>query len=176
LKVNDTYQQWEVDGILEQKLKTVQELAAKRIIQKEIAECLNITEKTLIKIKKDHPRLNQAFLNGDAELKEKLIDAVFQKAVGFEYEEVQTIIEEVNGVARKKIAKTKKRALPDFNAIKYLLIIKFGRDYNEKKEELDLLQKRLERGEEVWLNADYNEEHPAAKRVREQSKRQREGS
>jgi hypothetical protein len=159
-KLKDTYEQWESDGILEERLKTIQESVAKRIIQKEIAESLGMSERTLIKLKKAHPRLNQAFINGDEELKYKLIDAVYQKAVGFEYEEVQTIIEEATSGTKKKIVKTKKRALPDFNALKYLLIIKFGREYNEKKEELDIMYQRLEKGEEVWINEDNEDDHP----------------
>lgn len=48
----DTYEQWEADGVLEDKLKLVKELVSKRIIQKEIANALNISERVLIKLKK----------------------------------------------------------------------------------------------------------------------------
>lgn len=166
-KVRDTYEQWEADGILEDKLKTIQELVGKRIIQKEIAEFLGLSERTLIKIKKAHPRLNQAFINGDSELKDKLIDKVYEKAMGFDYEETQTVVEETSSGTKKKIVKNKKKALPDFNAIKYLLIIKFGREFNEKKEELDLMYKRLEKGEEIWLSNDdeYQKPVPPTKRI-----------
>ena len=126
----------------------------------------------MIKLKKAHPRLNQAFINGDDELKDRLMDAVYQKAVGFDYEETQTIIEETKTGTKKKILKTKKRALPYFNALKYLLIIKFGREYNEKKEELDIMYERLNRGEEVWLDDNSYERNPAVKNIRKQSKKQ----
>lgn len=56
-KVKDTYEQWEADGILEERLKSIQELVAKRIIQKEVAEFLGLSERTLIKIKKAHPKI-----------------------------------------------------------------------------------------------------------------------
>lgn len=170
-KLNDTYEQWEADGILEEKLKSIQDLVGKRIIQKEIAEFLGLSEKTLIKLKKAHPRLNQAFINGDLELKDKLMDAMFQRAVGFDYEETQTIIEENKSGTKKRIVKTKKKALPDFSALKYLLIIKFGRDFNDRKEELDIMNKRLEKGEEVWLNEDSIEENTRPNRIRKQSKK-----
>lgn len=127
-------------------------MVSKRIIQKEISGFLGISEKTLIKLKKAHPRLNQAFVNGDLELKDKLMDAMLQRAVGFDYEETQTIIEENKHRTKKKMVKTKKRSLPDYSALKYLLIIKFGRSYNDRKEELDIMYQRLEKGEEVWLN------------------------
>jgi hypothetical protein len=170
-KLKDTYEQWEEDGVVEEKLKLIQDLVSKRIIQKDIAESLGVSEKTLIKLKKVHPRLNQAFVNGDSELKDKLMDAMFQRAIGFEYEETQTIIEENKNGTKKKIVKTKKRALPDYSAIKYLLIIKFGRDFNDKKEEIDLMFQRLEKGEEVWLNENCIQENTRPNRIRKQSKR-----
>jgi len=33
-KLNDTYEQWEADGILEEKLKSIQDLVGKRNIKK----------------------------------------------------------------------------------------------------------------------------------------------
>ena len=61
-------------------------------------------------------------------------------AVGFEYEETQTIIEETKTGTKKRITKYKKQSLPDVQAIKYLLITKFGIEYNEKKAEIELMQ------------------------------------
>ena len=83
-KVLDTYQQWEADGVLDERIKSIQDMVARRIIQKDIAKAMNLSENTLIKLKRSHPRLNQAFINGDDELKYKLMDALFQRAVGME--------------------------------------------------------------------------------------------
>lgn len=168
-KLNDTYEQWEADGILEERLKSIQELATKRITQKEIAAFLGISEKTLIKFEKIHPKLNQAFINGDTELKYRLTDKMYERAMGFDYEETQTIIEETNSGTKKKIVKNKKKSLPDFNAIRYLLITKFGREFNEKKEELDIMYKRLENNEEVWSfgNDDQSNSNSIEKRIKE---------
>lgn len=44
------------------------------------------------------------------------------------------------------------------NAVRYLLIIKFGRDYNDKKEEIDAMYERLRNREEKWTNASSDEE------------------
>lgn len=170
-KVLDTYQQWEADGVLDERIKSIQEMVARRIIQKDIAKAMNLSENTLIKLKRAHPRLNQAFINGDNELKYKLMDALFQRAVGMEYEEIQTIIEETPSGTKKKLVKTKKKALPDFNAIKYLLIIKFGREYNERKEEIDIMLKRIEKGEETWINEHSDEETLGVVNIRKQPKK-----
>lgn len=170
-KVLDTYQQWEADGVLDERIKSIQDMVARRIIQKDIAKAMNLSENTLIKLKRSHPRLNQAFINGDDELKYKLMDALFQRAVGMEYEEVQTIIEETSSGTKKRLVKTKKKALPDFNAIKYLLIIKFGREYNERKEEIDIMLKRIEKGEETWINELSDEETLGVVNIRKQPKK-----
>jgi hypothetical protein len=170
-KVLDTYQQWEADGVLDERIKSIQDMVARRIIQKDIAKAMNLSENTLIKLKRSHPRLNQAFINGDDELKYKLMDALFQRAVGMEYEEVQTIIEETSSGTKKRLVKTKKKALPDFNAIKYLLIIKFGREYNERKEEIDIMLKRIEKGEETWINEHSDEETLGVVNIRKQPKK-----
>ena len=170
-KVLDTYQQWEADGVLDERIKSIQDMVARRIMQKDIAKAMNLSENTLIKLKRSHPRLNQAFINGDDELKYKLMDALFQRAVGMEYEEVQTIIEETSSGTKKRLVKTKKKALPDFNAIKYLLIIKFGREYNERKEEIDIMLKRIEKGEETWINEHSDEETLGVVNIRKQPKK-----
>ena len=170
-KVLDTYQQWEADGVLDERIKSIQDMVARRIIQKDIAKALNVSENTMIKLKRSHPRLNQAFINGDDELKYKLMDALFQRAVGMEYEEVQTIIEETSSGTKKRLVKTKKKSLPDFNALKYLLIIKFGREYNERKEEIDIMLKRIEKGEETWINEHSDEETLGVVNIRKQPKK-----
>jgi hypothetical protein len=97
-----------------------------------VAEYLGITEKTVIKLRKTHKRLDDAFQFGDEDLRQKLVDAVYQRAIGFEYEETQTVIEETKTGTKKRITKYKKQSLPDIQAIKYLLITKFGIEYNEE--------------------------------------------
>lgn len=170
-KLIDTYEKWQQVGILKKKLKTVQELTAKRINQSNIAEVLGVSERTLIKLKRAHPKLNQAFIFGNDELKYKLVDTMLKKAMGFEYEETQTTIEETKAGTKKKIVKTKKKSLPDFNAIKYLLIVKFGRDFNERREEIDLMYKKNETKSEVWIGESSDDSNTKYKRIPKQSKK-----
>ena len=66
-------------------------------------EYLGITEKTVIKLRKKHPKLEEAFQYGDEELKKNLEDAMYRRAIGFEYEETQTIIEETKTGTKKRI-------------------------------------------------------------------------
>ena len=170
-KMLDTYERWKESGNLESKLKTISEMISKRATQKQIAQYLGVSEKTLIKLRKTHQELDNAFQYGDEELKQNLIDAMLQRAIGFEYEETQTVIEETKSGTKKRITKYKKRSLPEIAAIKYLLIIKFGLEYNDKKEEIELMHKRLEKGEEVWSNEFSHEESNPIIRIRKQSEK-----
>ncbi|HAX02667.1 MAG: hypothetical protein A2Y45_01490 [Tenericutes bacterium GWC2_34_14] len=167
----DLYERWEQSGHLESRLKSISEMISKRATQKQIALYLGVTDKTLIKLRKVHPRLDKAFQYGDEELKQNLIDAMLQRAIGFEYEETQTVIEETKTGTKKRITKYKKRSLPEIAAIKYLLIVKFGLEYNDKKEEIELMNKRLEKGEEAWSNEFSHEESNPIIRIRKQSEK-----
>ena len=170
-KMLDTYERWAASGNLDIKLKAISEMISKRATQKQIAQYLGISEKTLIKLRKTHSKLDSAFQYGDEELKQKLLDAMYQRAIGFDYEETQTVIEETKTGTKKRITKYKKKSLPEIAAIKYLLIIKFGLEYNDKKEEIELMNKRLEKGEEVWKNEYSHEESNPINRIRKQSEK-----
>lgn len=154
----DYYEKWERDGILDKRLSEIKELVSKAVPQVEIAKILGMSEKTMYKLKNRHPKMNQAFVFGNDDLKYTLIDTLIKKAVGYEYEETQTTIEETKTGTKKKIVKYKKKAQPDMNAVRYLLIIKFGREYNDKKEEIDAMYERLRNREEKWTNASSDEE------------------
>ena len=52
---------------------------------------------------------------------EEYKEAIKKIAKGYDYEEVQTLIEETASGTKKKIIKTKKHILPNFNACKYLI-------------------------------------------------------
>jgi hypothetical protein len=154
----DYYEKWERDGILDKRLSEIKELVSNAVPQVEIAKILGMSEKTMYKLKNRHPKMNQAFVFGNDDLKYTLIDTLIKKAVGYEYEETQTTIEETKTGTKKKIVKYKKKAQPDMNAVRYLLIIKFGREYNDKKEEIDAMYERLRNREEKWTNASSDEE------------------
>ena len=104
-KLLDLYERWEKSGHLESKLKSIAEMVSKRATQRQVAEYLGVTEKTIIKLRKVHPKLNDAFQYGDEELKHKLLDAVYQRAIGFEYEETQTVIEKQTGTKNESQVK-----------------------------------------------------------------------
>lgn len=122
----DYYEKWERDGILDKRLNEMKELVSKAVPQVEIAKMLGMSENTMNSLKNRHTKMNQAFVFGNDVLKYTLIDTLIKKDFGYEYEEIQTTIEETKTRTKKKIVKYKKKAQPDMNSVGYLLIIKFG--------------------------------------------------
>lgn len=51
----------------------------------------------------------------------KYLEAIKKRALGYEYEEVVTLIEETESGTKKKIMRTKKHMPPDITAAKLLL-------------------------------------------------------
>jgi DNA-binding XRE family transcriptional regulator len=156
-KTLDYYEKWQRDGLLDKKLKDIHNWINDGITQKEVAKLLGMSEKTMYKLKNRYPKMNQAFVFANDDLKYLLLDTMIKKATGYEYEESQTTIEETKSGTKKRIVKYKKKAQPDMKAIRYLLIIKFGRDFNEKKEEIEALYERIRNKEENWSNASSDE-------------------
>lgn len=151
----DTYEKWEQQGILKKKLKDVKELVAKNITQKRIAEYLGMTEKTLIKLKKKHKKLEKAFIYGNDELLETLMSTILKKAKGYTIPLQQKIMEDnksAKNSKKTKIVIQEKHYPPDLNAAKYILVLKFGKKYNDKRKELDLMKERINK-EEMWNDA-----------------------
>ena len=104
----DTFERWEKTGLLIEKLKLIERLAAKNVTQREIAKQLGISEKTLQKMKNKHVEFARAFSTGHITLKEDLLDVIYKKAMGFFEEDVKTFIEEHNNKTKRKVVKNKK--------------------------------------------------------------------
>ena len=150
-KPHDIFMTWKMNGQLENKLATIESLASKRVIQSEIANQLGISSKTFIKLKKKYPEIVEALNKGEESLKVNIMDAILKRALGFkETDEVQ-VLEMVNGKQKKKITKTTKYYPPDIEAGKYILIVKFGKDFSPKKFELDLMKERIDKKDENWI-------------------------
>ena len=148
-KTKDTYMVWKEQKILSNKSVIIEDLVSQNTSQRIIASKLGISEKTLIKLKKEHTDLLEAFIAGSEKLKTTLINALYKKAVGMTVEDEVTTYEVVDGRKKQRIVKTKKTYPPDTEAIKYLLAVKFGREYSPKKYELELMEKRIEG--EKWI-------------------------
>jgi len=148
----DTYQKWERSGQLDEKLEGIRELVSKRVSEGKIAEYLGISQKTLIRLKKVYPKVNAAIDKGREDLRHELIDSIYKSAVGFTIEKVTSTIEETKAGTRKRVVKEAIYHKPETKAAIYLLTLTFGDEYHERKREIDLMEQRLNAGDEVWIS------------------------
>jgi len=148
----DTYQKWKETGQLDSVLSFIKECAKKLITQREMCEYLKINEATFVRLKKKYHELEVMQQKAKLELKKDLVSALYKKAIGYEViEEEQFIEDRGKGKEQKrKIHRTKKQVQPDFKSIVYLLTKNFGRDFSERKEELDIMEKRVNLMREDW--------------------------
>ncbi|MDL2292522.1 hypothetical protein LJC17_02920 [Acholeplasma sp. OttesenSCG-928-E16] len=145
-------EQWEEDGRLEEVMEFIKECSRKLITQAEMCEHLKINEATFSRMKKKHPEIQKIQNEALLDLKKDLAGALYKKAVGFELiEETQDIEDGGKGQKQKrKIHRVKKQVAPDYKSIIYLLSKTFGREYSERYEELQMMERKLEQAKEEW--------------------------
>lgn len=155
----DTYQQWAKSGSADTYLSSIRRWVSDNATQKQIAKNLHITEKTLISLKQKHKEVQQAFDEGDDILRVELENAILKRARGMKLEDEVQTYEMVDGVTERKkqrIVKTKKEIPPDTQAAIYLLQTKFGRGYNPRKDQINIMEKKAEG--EKWIHMTDEEE------------------
>lgn len=91
------------------------------LTEEQVAQKLGIAYSTLNVYKDNHSALSEALKKGKEELIEELENSLYKKAMGYEYEEVETWIEEVDGVQKKRVKRVKKIAPPDTGALCFAL-------------------------------------------------------
>ena len=151
-KKEDTYKMWERTGVLKSKLDYIKAAAATFYTQKQMCHDLGINENTFVQLKKRHPEIQKAISDGEGLLLNDLFSALKTKAVGHK-EKVTTKSMEKNplGGTKTKVNEEEKYFPPDFEALKYILIIKFGKDFDPKKFIYEYMDKKNE--PEEWVNA-----------------------
>lgn len=145
----DNYQTWKNDGVLQSKLKLIKELASRSCGMGVIATELGISENTLYSLRKKYKDVEKSYEDGRNMLKKSLLEKMFERAMGFTIVNEDQIIEQTPTGTKKKVIKQTRTILGDMGVARYLLIINFGKEYSEKKYELELSeQKVLERQKE----------------------------
>jgi len=152
------YLEWKSRGVIKDKLELIKKLASVGISEDSIAESLGIAIRTFQKMKSDRSDVNLAYESGKNLLKDSMIANIIKRANGGKTIDEDQYIEETPRGTRKRIIKHTKEHLPDISAAKFILAIYFGKDYSDKKFELDLAEKRLEKQNEEWINGDSKQE------------------
>lgn len=95
--------------------------ARQGLTDEQISKNMNISYSTFREWKKKYSALSAALKKGKTPVDFEVENALLKRAMGFEYEETETIIEELDGKQRKRIKKIKKVALPETSAIIFWL-------------------------------------------------------
>lgn len=95
--------------------------ARQGLTDEQISKNMGIGLTTLKQWKKKYRPIWTALKKGKTPVDFEVENALLKRAMGFEYEETETIIEEVDGKQRKRIKKIKKVALPETSAIIFWL-------------------------------------------------------
>lgn len=146
----DIFETWKKNHVLEDKLNLITNLVGKRSTQLMISQQLGISSKTFITLRDKHKEIRDAIAKGEDMLLNNILDAIYKRAVGYETEDEVTTYEIVGDRKKQRIVKTKKVYPPDIDACKYLLMIKFGREYSPRKFELEILEKKTAEAIELW--------------------------
>jgi len=98
-------------------------LATKGATDREIADAFGIAVRTLHRWKKDHMSLRKKLDEGKAGVNARVETSLYKRAIGYEYEETESVLEMDKDGNQKplRVKKTKKHVAPDTMAAIYWL-------------------------------------------------------
>ena len=105
----------------EDNLIRIEDWARMGLTDEQIAKNMGVNKTTLYDWIKKFPDISNSIKKGKAPIDFEVENALFKRAIGYEYEEVETTIEEIDGKQRKRIKKIKKVALPETSAMIFWL-------------------------------------------------------
>lgn len=112
------------------RLETIKAWRRRGQTQAEVADNLAISVRSLEKYKVEHKELAEALMIGKDDADALVENALFKRAMGYEYEEVETIIS-ADGKARVK--KIKKQVAPDVTAQIFYLKNRRSQEWRDRK-------------------------------------------
>lgn len=102
------------DWLKEDNLIKLEAWARDGLTDEQIANNIGISVRNLYRWKNKHSQICQSLKRGKEVADIIVENALYKSAIGYEYEETKTFIEEgSNGTKKKKIEKTKKHAAPN---------------------------------------------------------------
>lgn len=148
----DNYQVWKKEGTLKSKLKLIKDLASRSCGMGIIASELGIAESTLYALRKKYKDVDMAYEDGRNLLKKSLLEKMYERAMGFTITNEDQIIEQTPTGTKKKIIKQTRTIIGDMGVARYLLIVNFGKEFSEKKYEIELSEQKIinKKNENDW--------------------------
>ncbi len=126
------------------KLLLVKKWARDGLTEEQICKNLGISKATMNNYKKDHVDFLNAIKNGKEVAITEIENALYKRALGYEYEELKTYIKLENGKETKYTEKTKKHIAPDVAACSILLKNKDRGNWSDNPMKTDLDRELLE--------------------------------
>ena len=121
-----------------------------------MASDLGISEQTFITLKNKHKEIRDALAYGDELLKADVMSALKKRAVGYiSTTKVRSMKRDGVGRDYQAVQEVEKEFPPDVDAIKYLLTVKFGREFHPRKEELEIMENKAQ--PELWMDINDDE-------------------
>lgn len=120
------------------RLKTIKVWKMSGVKEREICKNLGISHQTLARYKRQHRELCDVLKTGKDDAVAAVVDALYKRAVGFEYEEVETIIQkDASGKAsgRARIRKITKHVVPDVIAQIFFLKNRCSEEWRDRREQ-----------------------------------------
>lgn len=135
------------ETVIQPRLLEIQKWCEEGLTNDIICERLGIAESTWYEYQKNYEILSELVQASKSVMDSKVENALLKTALGFEYEEIKTIIEEdKNGKKRTRIEKTKKYMPPNPTAQAFWLKNRKRDDWGERKEIIfDTKAQELER-------------------------------
>lgn len=129
---------------IQDKLLLVEKWARDGLTEEQICKNLGISKNTMNRYKNEHSDFLNAIKKGKEIAITELENALFKKALGYEYEEVKTYIKLDDGKEVRYTEKTRKHIPPDVAACSILLKNKDHGNWSDNPMKLDLEREFLE--------------------------------
>jgi len=126
------------------KLALVEKWTREGLTEKQICKNLGIGKSTFSEYKNIHSELLDAIKRGKVIAITEVENALFKRALGYDYEEIKTSIRMVDGTETKYTEKTRKHIPPDVGACAILLKNKDRGNWADNPMKLDLEREFLE--------------------------------
>ena len=129
---------------IKEKLPLIGKWARDGLTEEQICKNLGISCSTLYDYKKIYPEIVNTLKKSREVLITEVENALIKKALGFQFEEVETYIQETGGVKTQRVKKVLRYSPPDTGAIAFILKNRDKENWNDNPKMYELRKELLE--------------------------------
>ena len=149
---------------VEEKLILVERWCRDGLTEEQICKNIGVSVATFNGFKKKQPELVKALKKGKEVAITEVENALFKKALGYDYEEIKTSIRMVDGVETKFTEKTRKHLAPDVAACSILLKNKDKeRGWSDNPQKIELEKQMFEFHKQIEIAKVYGDDDPSGR-------------